>query len=328
MNIARTLPLLLASAALVMAFALPSPAQSMRTETVSTGDATTGTVITGALKGDETVDYVVSGAEGQRLSADLLSSNASVYFNVLPQGQDAALFIGSTSGNVADVALPATGDYVIRVYLMRSAARRDEVSDYSLGIGLAGGDFADGLAGGPDWWAVTGVSSGALNVRSGPDTRYPVVGKAQNGELMQNRGCRMTGSMRWCSIRADGSGVQGWVAGSYLAEAAAPAVPEVPAGGPVGNGTAFDATGNVDCTLTAGAAIASCPFGVVRDGPGNAGVWIAIGGGEERQILFEGGAPVSTNIDAALSFTKVGDQFTISIGDERYAFPEAVVSGG
>jgi hypothetical protein len=66
----------------------------------------------------------------------------------------------------------------------------------------------------------------------------------------------------------------------------------------------------------------------VRDGPGNAGVWIALADGTERQILFEGGAPVGTNANAALSFEKVDDVFTISIGDERYGFPEALVNGG
>jgi len=211
---------------------------------------------------------------------------------------------------------------------MRNAARRDEAARYSLGIGMAGADFADGLAGGPDWWQVTGVESGALNIRSGPDTRYEVVGKAQNGEVMQNRGCRMTGATRWCSIRVDGSGVQGWVAGSYLVEAAAPAVPEVPEGGPIGNGTPFDATGLVNCAVVAGEAMRSCPFGVVREGPGNAGVWIALGNGEERQILFEAGVPVATNAAAAISFEKSGDEFTIVIGEERYVFPEAVVMGG
>ncbi len=218
--------------------------------------------------------------------------------------------------------------YVVRVYLMRNAAPRDETAEYSLGIGLGGIDFADGLAGGPDWWAVAGIRDGGLNIRSGPDTRYDVVGKAQNGELMQNRGCRMTGPTRWCNIRVDGSGVQGWVAGKYLIEAAAPAMPEMPEGGPVGNGKPFDATGSVNCATAAGAAMRTCPFGVVRDGPGNAGVWIALGDGEERQILFEGGAPVATNVDAALSFEQSGDQFSISVGDERYEFPLALVNGG
>jgi hypothetical protein len=175
---------------------------------------------------------------------------------------------------------------------------------------------------------VSGISEGALNIRSGPDTRYDVVGKAQNGETAQNRGCRMTGQTRSCSIRVDGSGVQGWVAGRYLVEGAAPAMAEVPEGGPKGNGVPFDATGEVSCATAAGVAMGSCPFGVVRDGPGNAGVWIALGDGRERAILFEGGVPFSTDSPAPLSFTKDGDIFTVSVGDERYQFPEALVNGG
>jgi Bacterial SH3 domain len=318
----------LASVVLGLSLASAGLAQSTRTETVSVEAATAGTILEGSLTGDETAGYVIAGQAGQTLSVDLLSSNGALYFNVLPEGAQEALFVGSASGNVADIPLPASGNFVVQVYLMRSAARRDEGATYSLGIGLAGADFADGLAGGPDWWQVTGISEGALNIRSGPDTRYAVVGKAQNGEAAQNRGCRMTGQTRWCSVRIAGSGVQGWVAGRYLVEGAAPAMAEVPEGGPKGNGVPFDATGEVGCAMSAGAAMGSCPFGVVRDGPGNAGVWIALGGGAERAILFEGGVPVSADSPAPLSFTKDGDLFTISVGDERYQFPEAVVNGG
>jgi hypothetical protein len=319
---------LVAGLVLGLALASASLAQSTRTETVSAEVAAEGKVFEGSLKGDESTDYVIAGQAGQTLSVDLLASNASLYFNILPEGSQEALFVGSSSGNVADIPLPAAGTYVVQVYLMRNAARRDEGATYSLGIGLAGADFADGLAGGPDWWQVSGMSEGALNIRSGPDTRYDVVGKAQNGEAAQNRGCRMTGQTRWCRIRVDGSGVQGWVAGRYLVEGAAPAMAEVPPGGPKGNGVPFDATGEVSCATAAGAAMGSCPFGVVRDGPGNAGVWIALGDGAERAILFEGGVPVSADSPAPLSFTKDGDLFTISVGDERYQLPEALVNGG
>jgi hypothetical protein len=327
--IARSHPSsLVAGLFLGLTLASASLAQSTRTETVSAEVAAAGTIFEGSLKGDETAEYVIAGQAGQTLSVDLLASNASLYFNILPESSQAALFVGSSSGNVADIPLPAAGNYVVQVYLMRNAARRDEGASYSLGIGLAGADFADGLAGGPDWWQVSGISEGALNIRSGPDTRYDVVGKAQNGETAQNRGCRMTGQTRWCSIRVDGSGVQGWVAGRYLVEGAAPAMAEVPEGGPKGNGVPFDATGEVSCATAAGVAMGSCPFGVVRDGPGNAGVWIALGDGRERAILFEGGVPFSTDSPAPLSFTKDGDIFTVSVGDERYQFPEALVNGG
>ena len=93
-------------------------------------------------------------------------------------------------------------------------------------------------------------------------------------------------------------GRSGWVAGRYLREAAAPRVAAVPPGGPVGNGVPFDATGTVPCATDAGQPTRPCPFGVIREGPGNAGVWIVLGDGEERQILFESGLPVTTNIHA------------------------------
>jgi hypothetical protein len=138
----------------------------------------------------------------------------------------------------------------------------------------------------------------------------------------------MTGPDRWCSVRLDGSGQQGWVAGRFLTEAAAPATAEVPAGGPVGNGVPFDATGEVPCATAAGQPMRSCPFGVVRDGPGNAGVWIALGEGQERALLFEGGVPVSADSPEALSFEKVDDLFTVRVGGESYEIREAVIAGG
>ena len=72
----------------------------------------------------------------------------------------------------------------------------------------------------------------------------------------------------------------------------------------------------------------ACPFGVVRDGPGNAGVWIALGDGKERAILFEGGVPVSADSPEALSFDKASDLFTVRVGSETYEIPEAGVFGG
>jgi hypothetical protein len=323
------LPRALAGGLLAVALATAALAQPVRTVRVDPEAAAAGTVISGEIRADESADYVVAVEAGQRLSVDLLSSNASANFNVTPAGQQEALFVGSTSGAVADLPVPETGDYVVQVYLMRNAARRNETARYSLGIGLGGPEFADGLAGGPNFWQVAGLEVGsALNVRSGPATRYPVVGQAQNGEVMQNRGCHMTGADRWCSVRVDGSGQQGWVAGRVLVEAAAPQAPAAMEGGPVGEGASFDATGLVPCAVELGQPTRDCPFGVVRDGPGNAGVWFALAGGQERQSLFEAGAPVATDIDAAVTFEKEADLFLVRIGDERFEIPEAVVNGG
>ena len=47
------------------------------------------------------------------------------------------MYVGQT-GEAYTGMLPTDGDYTVRVYLMRSAARRNEVSDYTLTISVAG----------------------------------------------------------------------------------------------------------------------------------------------------------------------------------------------
>lgn len=313
----------------LMSLALPAAAQEVRRESVEAADASAGVILPGKVRGDDSAEYTVAGVEGQILSVDLLSDNGALTFTITPEGAAEALFMSESSGPVADVRLPADGDYVVQVYLVRAAARRNEGAAYTLGIGLAGSDFADGLAGGPDWWKVSGLQDGSvLNIRSGPDGRYPALSVAANGALAQNRGCRMTGPDRWCNVRFQASAQQGWVAGRFLTETAAPDAARVPEGGPVGNGTPFDATGELPCAMAEDQTTRSCPFGVVRDGPGNAGVWVALGEGRERAILFEDGVPVSANSPEPMTFEKADDLFTVRVGKERYGIPEAVVFGG
>jgi hypothetical protein len=68
---------------------------------------------------------------------DFKHSNRSAYFNVLPPGSGDALFVGSSAGDRFDGALPSTGAYTIRVYLMRNAARRNEKADYTLSVKIS-----------------------------------------------------------------------------------------------------------------------------------------------------------------------------------------------
>jgi hypothetical protein len=73
------------------------------------------------------------------MSVTLKTSNGANYFNVLPPGSsDVAVFVGSTSGNDWSGQLAADGEYTIRVYLMRSAARRNETASYMLTVGITG----------------------------------------------------------------------------------------------------------------------------------------------------------------------------------------------
>jgi len=95
--------------------------------------------VKGSLKGDKTIDYKLRAKAGQTMSVTLKTSNAANYFNVLPPGSTGqAIFIGSTSGNDWTGPLPTDGEYTVRVYLMRSAARRSETADYTLNVGING----------------------------------------------------------------------------------------------------------------------------------------------------------------------------------------------
>jgi hypothetical protein len=72
-------------------------------------------------------------------TVEVEASNPAAYLNVLPPGsKDVAMFIGSTSGNRFQGLAPIAGDYVVRVYLMRSAARRNETSTFTLTASVTG----------------------------------------------------------------------------------------------------------------------------------------------------------------------------------------------
>ena len=129
---------LFAAVALVAA---PSLAQSdIVKHPVQFAKGKSGTTIKGSLTGDQTVDYTVRARAGQTMSVKLTTRHGANYFNVLPPGSDnVAIFVGSTGGNEWSGALPSDGDYTLRVYLMRSAARRNESAPYTLTVSVSGG---------------------------------------------------------------------------------------------------------------------------------------------------------------------------------------------
>ncbi|TGE83814.1 hypothetical protein C7Y70_09470 [Pseudoalteromonas sp. KS88] len=86
------------------------------------------------ITGNEFNDYQVSADAGDTLNVTLTPSNLSNYFNILPAQSNQAVFIGSVEGHYAKYQLSKGGDYIVRVYLMRNAARRNETSSYKLTI--------------------------------------------------------------------------------------------------------------------------------------------------------------------------------------------------
>jgi hypothetical protein len=133
----------LVAATMILAFAqlIAGPARAdagIRQEQVQFAKGASSAVIKGRLEGDAMVDYVVRAAAGQTLSVKLQKTNAQNYFNVMPPGSTgSAMFVGDSGENYTGV-LPADGDYTVRVYLMRPAARRGESSNYTLTVGASG----------------------------------------------------------------------------------------------------------------------------------------------------------------------------------------------
>jgi hypothetical protein len=226
----RTTTLIAFSLAALIGLSQASPVLADTvTRQVSFPAGSTGTTITGVITGDEAVRYMLDARAGQRMSVEMTTTNASAYFNITAPGATEAVHIGSVAGNSFEGILPAGGSYAVDVYLMRNAARRGETAEFNIAFQITGAgadgepqpDFADGLMGGPDFWAVTGLSDGdSLNLRAGPSTGDQVIGRLSEGDVVRNLGCRMTGKQRWCQVET--SSGAGWVSGRFLRESGGP----------------------------------------------------------------------------------------------------------
>ncbi|MXN17743.1 SH3 domain-containing protein [Pseudooceanicola sp. GBMRC 2024] len=214
---------------LCLAVALSGPLAAQEGRSVETRFATgmMSASYSDAITGYESVNYFLQARAGQIMAVAFSASNLSAYFNVWGPGADTALFAGAAAGDRFTGVLPESGRYRIQVYLMRNAARRGETARYRLDLRVSdappAADYADGLAGGPDWWVVRDLPPrDRLNLRAGPGTGFGVLGKIPEGAALRNLGCRMSGNSRWCEVETPGGGLRGWVSGRYLREGAAP----------------------------------------------------------------------------------------------------------
>lgn len=118
--LAQTMPMLLAQT-------------EIRSQQVQFQPGASSATIQDSITGYETVDYVLNAKQGQSMNVSMATNNDANYFNILAPGEDeVAMFNGSISGNQYEGTLPESGDYKIRVYMMRSAARQNEVASYRL----------------------------------------------------------------------------------------------------------------------------------------------------------------------------------------------------
>jgi len=108
----------------------------IRKEPIQFAKGATQATIKGRIEGREGIDYIVRARAGQTMTVTLKANHSMAYFNVLPPGTEVAIFVGADSGARFQSELAADGDYTIRVYLMRPAARRNEAAQYTLDVSV------------------------------------------------------------------------------------------------------------------------------------------------------------------------------------------------
>ncbi|HEY0326745.1 MAG TPA: hypothetical protein VGC46_12330 [Allosphingosinicella sp.] len=130
---------MLAVLALALAPAI-APAQRQasgdRVERVRFAPGASAQTVQGRIRGYQTVTYVVGARAGQVMDLRLQSRSRFLYVLVRRPGSDENIHDGALQGNDGQVRLPATGDYRVRVFLFRNAARRNETGDYRLRISI------------------------------------------------------------------------------------------------------------------------------------------------------------------------------------------------
>ena len=121
----------------------PARAESVQRERVHFEHGATGTSIRDRIAGSDSIEYSLGARAGQVLHVALEDRRRTLSFNVFAPGtqpgRDAALLIGDTAGNRAEIRLAAAGDYLIQVYQVRAAARRGERSEFTLRVSVTGG---------------------------------------------------------------------------------------------------------------------------------------------------------------------------------------------
>ena len=108
-------------------------AQDIETKRVQFEKGMNSATVEDKIKGDQIVDYILNAQKGQLMNVSMATDNGANYFNIMEPGEEfVAIFNGSTSENMFEGVLEKSGDYRVRVYLMRSAARRNEEANYRL----------------------------------------------------------------------------------------------------------------------------------------------------------------------------------------------------
>ncbi len=314
----------------------------------------TAVTIRDSLSGSERLVYRFAAKAGQTLDIKLTSTTRLVEFvlygpGTWPNGRPLA------SSSLVGALVPElnryigrtedSGDYRVVIRHVRNLPIAGQLSTFRLDLSITGGSADGGVAtqlpgdaavtDTVAFWRVVGLKAGdKLNVRAGPGTSFRVVDQLVLGEVVKNEGCVEASGAQWCEVSRPGRPREsGWASARYLAASTAPkpgggsGATQLPGDALVGNGN-FNATGKAPCLVENRAR--QCPFGVIRRGRGNATLYIDLPSGSQRRIEFEGGRPVTSNLQAGIYAEYPGTGVVlVFIGtSERYTVEDAILFGG
>lgn len=89
-----------------------------------------------ALDGFNEISYVVALREGQSLQVSLASNNISNCFDIYAPGATKPFYVGGDSGSTHRMLARTAGDYTVKVFLLRLAARDNQSAQYTLELKL------------------------------------------------------------------------------------------------------------------------------------------------------------------------------------------------
>lgn len=108
-------------------------------EVIQFGLNETGAAIPGEIEGRAYRDYILGANAGQVMSVALFrKAGARPFFNILPPSSTSgeAIYIGSNSGPHALLALPESGDFTLRVYLLGDARDSGGRAEFYLSVAI------------------------------------------------------------------------------------------------------------------------------------------------------------------------------------------------
>lgn len=131
----------------VVAPAAADARDDIRVERVRFERGARSAVVEDSITSFETVDYVLGVRKEQTANISMATDNGANYCSILAPGEnEVALFNGSTGENQFEGVQPESGDYRVRVYLMRGAARRNEKANDCLEMIVTGAADQAGMA--------------------------------------------------------------------------------------------------------------------------------------------------------------------------------------